>query len=59
MLSSRQVLLLAIVSSSACHYQRLQQALVKDLKETLTRRVMVGGENDLELLQALLVHLAW
>jgi hypothetical protein len=59
MMMSRPTLLLAIVSSSASHYPQLQQLLVKDLKDTLTRRVMVGGENDLELLQALLVHLAW
>lgn len=59
MLISRPVLLLAIVSSSACHYPHIQQVLIKDLKDTLTRRVMVGGENSLELLQAFLVHLAW
>jgi hypothetical protein len=59
MMMSRPTLLLAIVSSSASHYPRLQQLLVKDLKDTLTRRVMVGGENNLELLQALLIHLAW
>jgi hypothetical protein len=59
MMMSRPTLLLAIVSSSASQYPQLQQLLVKDLKDTLTRRVMVGGENDLELLQALLVHLAW
>lgn len=59
MMVSRPTLLLAIVASSACHYPRLQQVLVEDLKDTLTRRVMMGGENDLELLQAILVHLAW
>lgn len=59
MLASRPVLLLSVVSSSAYHYSRIQQVLIKDLKDTLTRRVMVGGENSLELLQAFLVHLAW
>lgn len=59
MLISRPVLLLAIVSSSACHFPQIQQSLIKDLKDTLTRRVMIGGENSLELLQAFLVHLAW
>jgi hypothetical protein len=59
MMMSRPTLLLAIVSSSASNYPQLQQLLVRELKDTLTRRVMVGGENDLELLQALLVHLAW
>jgi hypothetical protein len=59
MLISRPVLLLAIVSSSACHFCQIQQILIKELKDTLTRRVMIGGENSLELLQALLVHLAW
>jgi len=59
MLTHRPVLLLAVVSSSACHYPRIQKMLIKDLKETLSSRVMVGGENSLELLQAILVHLAW
>jgi hypothetical protein len=59
MLTCRPTLLLAIIASSACHYPRLQQVLVQDLKDILTRRVMTNGENDLELLQALLVHLAW
>lgn len=59
LLVSRPVLLLAVVSSSAYYYPQIQRALNKDLKDTLTRRVMIGGENSLELLQAFLVHLAW
>ena len=59
MLISRPVLLLAVVSSSAYYHPHIQRALIKDLKDTLTRRVMIGGENSLELLQAFLVHLAW
>lgn len=59
MLTHRPVLLLAVVSSSACHYPRIQKMLIKDLKDILSSRVMVGGENSLELLQAILVHLAW
>lgn len=59
MLVSRPVLLLAVVSSSACQYPQVQRVLIKDLKDILTRRVMVGSENSLELLQAFLVHLAW
>jgi hypothetical protein len=59
MLLSRPVLLLAVVSSSASHFSHIQQILIKELKDTLTRRVMIGGENSLELLQAFLVHLAW
>ena len=59
MLISRPVLLLAVVSCSSCYYPRIQQALIKDLKDTLSRRVTIGGENSLELVQAILVHLAW
>jgi hypothetical protein len=59
MLVSRPMLLLAVVSSSACQHSQLQQILVQDLKDTLNRRVTVGGENSLELLQAVLIHLAW
>jgi hypothetical protein len=59
MLDSRPTLFLAVAASAACHYPVVQQALNKELKETLARRVLVGGETTLELLQTLLVYLVW
>lgn len=59
MLRSQPTLFLAAAASAACHYPVVQQALNKELKETLARRVLVGGETSLELLQTLLVYLAW
>jgi hypothetical protein len=59
MLDSRPTLFLAVTASAACHYPVVQQALNRELKETLARRVLVGGETSLELLQTVLVYLAW
>lgn len=55
----RPFLLLAAVTSAASRYHYLQQALIDELKEVLSRRVIMAGEKDLDLLQGLLVHLAW
>jgi hypothetical protein len=59
MLNFRPMLLLAVVSSSACQHPQIQQVLIKDLKDILSRRVTISGEQSLELLQAILIHLAW
>jgi hypothetical protein len=59
MLDHRPTLFLAVAASAACHYPVVQQTLNEELKETVARRVLVGGETSLELLQTLLVYLAW
>jgi hypothetical protein len=59
MAEDRPFLLLAaaaVASSNHCH---LQDALIKQFKESLTQRVLIAGEQDLDLLQGLLVYLAW
>lgn len=55
----RPFLLLATVTGASSRYPQLQQVLVTRLKETLARRIVIEGERDLDLLQGLLVHLAW
>jgi hypothetical protein len=50
------LLLAAFASSKFCH---LQDALTKQFKEYLSKRVVMPGEKYLDLLQGLLVHLAW
>ncbi|PCH07273.1 Transcription factor [Penicillium occitanis (nom. inval.)] len=59
MAEDRPFLLLAAVaaaSSKCCH---LQDALIRQFKECLSKRAVIAGEKDLDLLQGLLVHLAW
>ncbi|KAL4783306.1 hypothetical protein BJX76DRAFT_368549 [Aspergillus varians] len=59
MAEERPFLLLAAVTSASSGYYHLQQALVEKSKEILSHRVVMAGEKDLDLLQGLLVHLAW
>jgi hypothetical protein len=59
MLKYRPTLFLAVAASASCHYPVVQQALNTQLKETLARRVLVDGDTSLELLQTVLVYLAW
>ena len=59
MAEDRPFLLLAAVVAASSKYCHLQDALIRKFKETLSQRVIMAGENDLDLLQGLLVHLAW
>lgn len=59
MAEHRPFLLLAAAiaaSSNQCH---LQDALIRQFKESLSQHALVAGEQDLDLLQGLLVFLAW
>jgi 1,2-phenylacetyl-CoA epoxidase catalytic subunit len=59
MAENRPFLLLSAVACASSRFGNLQQALAEELKETLSHRVVIAGEKDLDLLQGLLVHLAW
>ncbi|KAL4775894.1 hypothetical protein BDW60DRAFT_177027, partial [Aspergillus nidulans var. acristatus] len=59
MAEDRPFLLLSTVACASSRFGNLQQALAEELKETLSHRVVIAGEKDLDLLQGLLVHLAW
>lgn len=59
MAKDRPFLLLASVAAASSKYCHLQDALIRRFKETLSERVIMAGEKDLDLLQGLLVHLAW
>jgi hypothetical protein len=52
-------LLLAAVAAASSEYCHLQDALIRKFKESLSQRVIINGEKDMDLLQGLLVHLAW
>lgn len=56
---TRPCLLLAAVANAASHHPELQERLAKELKRLFAQQIVVSGESSLDLLQALLVHLAW
>ncbi|CAG8948861.1 hypothetical protein HYFRA_00001984 [Hymenoscyphus fraxineus] len=55
----RPFLLLAILTSAQGRNRRVQEVLEGELKAELGRRVIMVGEKSLDLLQGLLVYLAW
>ncbi|KGO65950.1 hypothetical protein PITC_021510 [Penicillium italicum] len=59
MAEDRPFLLLAVAAAASSKYCHLQDALNRKFKESLSQRVIIAGEKDLDLLQGLLVHLAW
>ncbi|OJK01825.1 hypothetical protein ASPACDRAFT_1880196 [Aspergillus aculeatus ATCC 16872] len=59
MTESRPFLLLAAVGVASSNYCHLQDALTREFRNTLSERAVTAGEKNLDLLQGLLVHLAW
>ncbi|KAJ0417500.1 hypothetical protein BJY00DRAFT_325494 [Aspergillus carlsbadensis] len=59
MVNDRPFLLLAAVTNGASRYRHLQAALIEKLKNVLSQSLILAGETDLDLLQGLLLHLAW
>ena len=59
MAENRPFLLLAAVAAASSKHCHLQDALIRQFKESLSQRVVMAGDKDLDLLQGLLVHLAW
>ncbi|KAF2088723.1 hypothetical protein K490DRAFT_38093 [Saccharata proteae CBS 121410] len=52
-------LLLSVLSASCYEDMPLQRALGSEMKQAISNRVILGGAISFELLQGLLVHLAW
>ncbi|PLB46359.1 hypothetical protein P170DRAFT_511150 [Aspergillus steynii IBT 23096] len=52
-------LFLAILASSSCENLPLQRRLGKEIKEQIAARMVINGEVSFDLLQGLLVYLAW
>jgi hypothetical protein len=52
-------LLLAVLASSTEANAELQSRLELELRETLSRKVIVNGETSIDLLQGVLVYLTW
>jgi hypothetical protein len=59
MLAERPFLLLTVVTAVSKSNSSLHKALGEEIKMTLASRIMIADENNLDLLQGLLVHLAW
>jgi hypothetical protein len=59
MIKERPALLLAAVTNASSRYPRLQKSLATALQETFAHRVVIAGDQDLDLLQGMLLHLAW
>ncbi|KAL3476520.1 hypothetical protein BJX99DRAFT_270504 [Aspergillus californicus] len=56
---TKPFLCLAILASASYENMRLQRALGQEFKKVVASRMIVGGEISFELLQGLLVFLAW
>lgn len=55
----RPFLLLAILAYGAQDDSELQRVLETEIRETCSKRCIVNGEKSMDLLQGLLVYLAW
>ncbi|CZR59098.1 related to cercosporin resistance protein [Phialocephala subalpina] len=55
----RPFLLLAILAMGTENNETLQRRIEKELKETLSRKLIVSAEKSLDLIQGILVYLAW
>lgn len=59
MAETRPFLLLAAVTAAAYEYPKMQQVLCSEVKQIIMETIVGDGESNLDLLQGLLVHLAW
>ena len=55
----RPVLLLAILCMATRSDARLQRQLEREIRDTLSRKVMFNCEKSLDLIQAILVYVTW
>ncbi|KAH7321689.1 hypothetical protein BKA65DRAFT_86585 [Rhexocercosporidium sp. MPI-PUGE-AT-0058] len=55
----RPFLFLAMICCANEHNYKLQQHIELELRESLSRRILVNGEKSLDLLQGILIYLTW
>lgn len=55
----RPVLLLAVLTSTGENNLPVHHVLEKELRETISNRIIMHGEKNIDLLQGILLHLAW
>lgn len=56
---NRPYLLKAVVTAAAHQDRELQRLRAVDFITSLSRAILIDGEKSLDILQALLIHLAW
>lgn len=59
MLQSHPTLLLAAITAVSTYYPRLQHALAETFHNLITNKVLTAEGTTLDLLEGILVHLAW
>lgn len=57
--TERPMLWKAILTAASCFKPSRQEAIGQELIEELSKRLLLNGEKNLDLLQALLIHIAW
>lgn len=55
----RPALFLSVLTTASQKQLKLQESLEQELREVLSNKIIVEGAKDLDLLQGLLVYLAW
>ena len=56
---NKPFLLLAVLAAASFNNMPLQRQLGKEVKRAISNRIIMEGEVSFELLQGLLIHLAW
>jgi hypothetical protein len=59
MIVERPALLLAAVTNASSKYPRLQKSLASALQRAFSQRVVIAEDQNIDLLQSMLLHLAW
>lgn len=57
--TERPILWKAILTAASCLKPSRQEAMGQELIEEFSTRLLLNGEKSLDLLQALLIHIAW
>lgn len=59
MLRQRPYLLLSVVANAASQTPDLQESLAKQIRDVFAQQIVKDNVTSLDVLQALLVHIAW
>jgi hypothetical protein len=59
MLQRHPFLVLGVLSAMSAKYSHIHQRLDVEFRKALSEKVTMNGEKSLDILQGLLVHIAW
>lgn len=57
--SQRPLLLLSILCMATRSNKKIQHLVETELRESLSKKIIVGGEKSTDIVQSILVYLAW